>query len=78
MFPVSIWIPHAYPRESPMAFVTPTRDMAVRPGQHVSIEGRIFHPYLASWRPDVRFSSQISLAPYVLNLVHCIGLWLTF
>ncbi|KAI9835039.1 MAG: hypothetical protein M1819_002591 [Sarea resinae] len=48
-FPIAIWIPHAYPREPPMVFVTPTTGMAVRPGQHVSIEGRIYHPYLAQW-----------------------------
>lgn len=27
--------------------------MSVRPGQHVSGEGRIYHPYLATWREDV-------------------------
>ncbi|KAF2278863.1 UEV-domain-containing protein [Westerdykella ornata] len=48
-FPVAIWIPHAYPRESPIVYVTPSQDMLVRPGQHVSGEGRIYHPYLAQW-----------------------------
>ncbi|KAA6407644.1 MAG: UEV domain-containing [Lasallia pustulata] len=52
MFPVAIWVPHAYPRESPIIYVTPTKDMAVRPGQYVSGEGRVYHPYLASWRED--------------------------
>ena len=55
MFPVTIWVPHAYPRESPILYVTPTKDMAVRPGQYVSGEGRVYHPYLASWREDVSF-----------------------
>ena len=36
-----------------MSFVTPTKDMVVRPGQYVSGEGRIYHPYLAGWRGDV-------------------------
>ena len=53
MFPIQIWVPHAYPREGPLIFVTPTNGIAIRPGQHVSGEGRIFHPYLASWREDV-------------------------
>lgn len=53
MFPISIWVPHAYPREGPLLFVTPTNGMAIRPGQYVSGEGRIYHPYLASWREDV-------------------------
>ncbi|KAF2865148.1 UEV domain-containing protein [Massariosphaeria phaeospora] len=48
-FPVAIWIPHAYPRESPIVYVTPSQDMLVRPGQHVSGDGKIYHPYLAQW-----------------------------
>lgn len=48
-FPVAIWVPHAYPRESPLVYVTPSQDMIVRPGQHVSGDGRIYHPYLAQW-----------------------------
>ena len=36
-----------------MAFATPTANMAVRAGQYVSGEGRIYHPYLAGWREDV-------------------------
>ncbi|KAL8823914.1 MAG: hypothetical protein Q9191_005446 [Dirinaria sp. TL-2023a] len=35
-----------------MAFVTPTKGMAIRPGQYVSGEGRVYHPYLAEWRED--------------------------
>ncbi|KAF2710223.1 UEV-domain-containing protein [Pleomassaria siparia CBS 279.74] len=48
-FPVAIWVPHAYPRESPIVYVTPSQDMLVRPGQHVSGDGRVYHPYLAQW-----------------------------
>ncbi|KAF2470231.1 UEV-domain-containing protein [Lindgomyces ingoldianus] len=48
-FPVAIWVPHAYPRESPIVYVKPSQDMLVRPGQHVSGDGRIYHPYLAQW-----------------------------
>lgn len=48
-FPVKIWIPQAYPQESPMVYVTPGRDMLVRPGQHVGVEGRVYHPYLRDW-----------------------------
>lgn len=53
MFPLSIWVPHGYPRAVPIIFVVPTKRMSVRPGQHVSGEGRIYHPYLAAWREDV-------------------------
>lgn len=48
-FPVDLWIPHAYPREPPLAYVVPTDQMIVRPGQHVDPQGRIYHPYLAGW-----------------------------
>lgn len=48
-FPMAIWVPHAYPLEPPMVYVTPSQDMIVRPGQHVSGDGRVYHPYLAQW-----------------------------
>ncbi|PWY87484.1 UEV-domain-containing protein [Aspergillus heteromorphus CBS 117.55] len=48
-FPITLWIPNTYPREPPMVYVTPTQDMAVRVGQHVTLEGRIYHHYLAHW-----------------------------
>ncbi|KAH7121964.1 UEV domain-containing protein [Dactylonectria estremocensis] len=38
-FPVSIWVPHAYPREPPMVYVVPTEVMMIRPGQHVDPQG---------------------------------------
>ncbi|KAF3390325.1 Tumor susceptibility protein [Penicillium rolfsii] len=48
-FPVALWIPNTYPREPPIIYVTPTQDMAVRVGQHVTLEGRVYHHYLAHW-----------------------------
>ncbi|RDA95561.1 hypothetical protein CP533_1201 [Ophiocordyceps camponoti-saundersi (nom. inval.)] len=48
-FPLSIWVPHAYPREPPLVYVTPTQSMVVRPGQHVDPQGQVYHPYLARW-----------------------------
>ncbi|KAK4142653.1 protein ELC [Dichotomopilus funicola] len=48
-FPVSIWVPHAYPREPPLVYVTPTDTMMVRPGQHVDPQGQVYHPYLVGW-----------------------------
>jgi ESCRT-I complex subunit TSG101 len=55
-FPVDMWVPHAYPREGIIAYVVPSADMLVRPGQHVAGDGRIYHPYLAHWSTywDVR------------------------
>jgi len=48
-FPIDIWIPNTYPREPPIVYVTPTQDMVVRVGQHVTLEGRVYHHYLAHW-----------------------------
>ncbi|KAK9444238.1 ESCRT-I component [Metarhizium brunneum] len=48
-FPISIWVPHAYPREPPLVYVTPTDNMMVRPGQHVDPQGQVYHPYLVGW-----------------------------
>ena len=48
-FPLSLWIPAAYPKHAPIIFICPTGNMTVRPGQHVSGEGRVYHPYLAGW-----------------------------
>lgn len=57
-FPITLWFPLKYPREAPIAYVTPPpprpQDNApvvtvIRPGQHVSVEGKIYHPFLAAW-----------------------------
>ncbi|KAK1773805.1 UEV domain-containing protein [Copromyces sp. CBS 386.78] len=48
-FPISVWVPHAYPREAPLVYVTPTEHIMVRPGQHVDPQGQVYHPYLAGW-----------------------------
>ncbi|KAM4065917.1 UEV domain-containing protein [Hirsutella rhossiliensis] len=48
-FPLSIWVPHTYPREPPLVYVTPTQTMVVRPGQHVDPQGQVYHPYLVRW-----------------------------
>ncbi|KAI4235875.1 MAG: hypothetical protein L6R40_006339 [Gallowayella cf. fulva] len=58
MFPVSLWVPQEYPRTAPIIFVTPTKTMAVRAGQYVSVEGRVYHPYLAAWRDDDIFARE--------------------
>ncbi|KAI4725567.1 UEV-domain-containing protein [Aureobasidium sp. EXF-10728] len=55
-FPVTIWLPHAYPTdpEGIMVFVIPGEAMAIRPGQHVSVDGRVYHPYLRDWSMNQR------------------------
>ncbi|OBT64351.1 hypothetical protein VE03_05809 [Pseudogymnoascus sp. 23342-1-I1] len=48
-FPVTVWIPHQYPRAEPVVYVSPAEGMMVRAGQHVDPQGRVYHPYLAGW-----------------------------
>ena len=57
-FPISLWIPHAYPREPPLVYVTAAEGMAIRAGQHVDPEGKVYHPYLVGWAEfwDVRLA----------------------
>lgn len=57
-FPVALWIPNTYPRDPPMVYVTPAQDMAVRIGQHVTLEGRVYHHYLAHWAEAWDVSTQ--------------------
>ncbi|PWN40349.1 UEV-domain-containing protein [Ceraceosorus guamensis] len=47
--PLIIWIPRAYPREAPLVFVTPTRDMLVRKGEHVDLSGKTSGEWLSMW-----------------------------
>ena len=48
-FPLKLWVPQAYPQEAPIVYVTPGQEMVIRPGQHVGVDGRVYHPYLADW-----------------------------
>ncbi|ORY56384.1 UEV domain-containing protein [Pseudomassariella vexata] len=64
-FPISLWVPHSYPREAPIAYVTPTENMVVRPGQHIDPQGRIYHPYLVGW---VEFWDKSSILDFLAIL----------
>ncbi|KAL3422525.1 UEV domain-containing protein [Phlyctema vagabunda] len=48
-FPIAVWVPHGYPHEAPLVYVTPTEGMVVRAGQHVDPQGKVYHPYLVGW-----------------------------
>ena len=64
-FPLDIWIPHAYPFDPPIVYVTPTSDMVVRVGQHVTLEGKLYHHYLAHWAEAWDVSQQ-----FISDLIH--------
>jgi hypothetical protein len=68
-FPISLWVPHAYPREPPLVYVTPTQTMMVRPGQHVDPQGQVYHPYLVGWSTfwDVRCEGTVDSNPQRTN-----------
>ena len=52
-------MPHSYPYDAPIAYVAPTDDMVIRPGQYVGGDGKIYHPYLAQWRDAWDVSQQL-------------------
>ncbi|THC89808.1 hypothetical protein EYZ11_010733 [Aspergillus tanneri] len=58
---VTLWVPNTYPREPPIVYVTPTKEMAVRVGQHVTLEGRVYHHYLAHWAGAWERSTLVDL-----------------
>lgn len=57
--PVHIWLPQTYPHDPPLFFVAPAAGSVVRPGNHVSVDRRCYHPYLAYWSSDVRRSTLL-------------------
>ena len=63
-------MPHAYPYEAPNVYVTPGKDMLVRPGQHVGVDGRVYHPYLRDWG---RMWDRASVAEFLDYLQHIFG-----
>ncbi|KAL1914821.1 uncharacterized protein VTP21DRAFT_7913 [Calcarisporiella thermophila] len=50
--PVYFWVPLQYPTTEPLAYVKPTAQMLIRPGRHVDVNGKCYHPYMAYWNPD--------------------------
>ncbi|KAF2220458.1 UEV domain-containing protein [Elsinoe ampelina] len=56
-YPVELWIPQEYgqPGVGIISYVRPSAGresasgMMVRPGQHIAVDGRIYHPYLRDW-----------------------------
>lgn len=47
--PVQIWVTRAYPREPPIAFVTPTSTMLVRKTEDVELDGEVQTEYAKQW-----------------------------
>ena len=47
--PLNIWIPFSYPREPPITFVVPTKEMAIRKGREVEPGGRVREEVVEEW-----------------------------
>ncbi|KAJ7568205.1 hypothetical protein O6H91_01G023200 [Diphasiastrum complanatum] len=48
--PVTIWLLESYPRSAPLVYVTPTRDMIIKPRHpRVDASGMVSVPYLQQW-----------------------------
>lgn len=67
--PIACWIPLAYPKESPLAYVVPTGDMLVRSSASVEVSGLCQFDYLKQWvnKPEVRNSGFSSKVYFVDN-----------
>ncbi|CAH7685996.1 UEV domain-containing protein [Phakopsora pachyrhizi] len=66
--PIEIWIPHEFPIEQPVLFVTPTKDMIIRRGSHVEPGGRCIGGYLDSWREKSQACSLNHLLEYLQDV----------
>ncbi|KAI8585207.1 UEV domain-containing protein [Geranomyces variabilis] len=58
--PVALWVPHGYPSQPPICFVTPTSTMLVRASKHVDLSGKVYHPYLAYWHMNTEESTLLA------------------
>ncbi|KIY46727.1 UEV-domain-containing protein [Fistulina hepatica ATCC 64428] len=47
--PISLWIPHDFPRIAPLSYVVPTSDMIVKASKHLDVSGRLSLPYIMDW-----------------------------
>ena len=56
-----------------MVYVAPSRDMVVRVGQHVTLEGRVYHHYLAHWHEFFEVSCPIESALVCCLLIVVMG-----
>lgn len=47
--PICIWFPLEYPRKAPIMYVQPTREMAIRGGGGVEMDGRVTGGVVEEW-----------------------------
>jgi ESCRT-I complex subunit TSG101 len=65
--PINIWLVEKYPTHPPTCYVTPTKDMRIKPGhRHVDAMGLIYLPYLNQWN-----ANSSNLAELVCPVLFC-------
>lgn len=63
--PITIWLVEQYPALPPTCYVTPTKDMRIKPGhRHVDAMGLVYLPYLNQWN-----TNSSNLAELVLSMM---------
>jgi len=65
--PLNLWIPYSYPREAPMAYVVPTKEMGVRKGKEVEPGGRVREEVVEEWWRSWQVGMQRSSAEMKLT-----------
>jgi len=64
--PIAIWIPSGYPKVPPTCYVTPTKDMRIKPKhKHVDMQGMVYLPYLSQWNEQ---SSLVELLTFMSSV----------
>ncbi len=58
--PLHVWVPYSYPRDPPMAFVVPTKEMGVRKGREVEPSGRIRDEVVEQWWNSWQVRDQLA------------------
>ncbi|KDN44062.1 UEV-domain-containing protein [Tilletiaria anomala UBC 951] len=78
--PIAMWLPHAYPREPPLAYVEPVKGMAIRKGhKHVQLDGYVVTParefeeerhksYLRRWERKWEACNLVELVQFLQSV----------
>ncbi|KAG0147179.1 hypothetical protein CROQUDRAFT_62074 [Cronartium quercuum f. sp. fusiforme G11] len=66
--PIAIWIPHDFPIQPPIVFVTPTSEMVIRKGTHVEPGGQCQGGYLNTWSSKPEACSLVNLVEFFQDI----------
>ncbi|KAK9894358.1 UEV-domain-containing protein [Cystobasidium minutum MCA 4210] len=69
--PVAYWIPHAYPREAPIAYVVPASNMLVRQSANVDLSGLIKADFLQAWSRKWEGNNLLLLTETLQGIFSC-------